>query len=108
MLKRADVANVRGGLPAAADPAWAKGIPLVLEYLTQTAWEDGKPREVATITIVAEGGSWRVCLNDRAMSRSCWISGETVHKALEALEKALQEDKAGWRATKPWGRPTRS
>lgn len=102
MLKRADVRNAAVNLPAAQDPAWAKGIPTVLEYLTQTMWDDGKPREVATLTVVAEGGTWRVCLNDRAGQRSCWVSGDTVHKALEALEAALKEGKAGWRATKQW------
>lgn len=103
VLKRVDVRNAPLGSPAAADSAWAAAIPTVLDYLTQTKWEDGKTREVATILVVAEGGSWRVCLNDRALQRSCWVSGETVHKALEALERALVEDKAGWRAARPYG-----
>lgn len=72
-------------------------IPTVWEWLTTTAFEDGDSRIPSTLLILSEGGRVKVCLNDRASSRSTWKSGQTLDAALLSLDEALAADNCEWR-----------
>lgn len=80
------------------DGDWAKKLPLLSEHLGDTTWEDGAPRELSTLTVKCEDGRIVVALNDREGHRSLYRSGETVNDALKALEKAVGDPGADWRA----------
>lgn len=86
---------VGGSVPSVA--SYLSPYPLVWEYLTDDAWEDGTPRQRASLMIVADGGSLKLWLNDRALDRSCWVSGESLEDALSSLEGLLYSDSAPWR-----------
>jgi len=98
----------RRELEAAADPAsrefpdgtWAKALPRVCEYLSDPLYEDGKERELASVSISLQEGVIVAALNDKDTRASLYRSGSTVLEALKSLEKALEGDKADWRA---WG-----
>lgn len=79
------------------DPEFPKSFPALFEYLTSDAWEDGKPRQRATLLLLIEDGSLKGCLNDRALERSLWATGASVGGVLLALERAVQSDSAEWR-----------
>lgn len=102
VLRRVDSRNSSSGADAASDPVMAEGFPSLLEYMVVTAWEPGKPREVATLLLVAEGGKWKLQVRDRANKRATWFSSDTVQGCLQLAEKALREDTADWRAERPW------
>lgn len=99
------VANRQGQKPGVAgtDPAFEKAYPALHEYLTLAKWDDGKPRETATLLFFCEDGWWKIMVKDRANARLAFFSGCTWAETLELVDKALECDNVEWRADKQWG-----
>jgi len=92
---------------AASDETMAASFPALLEYLTDREGQGGAVRQTATITLFAEDGMFKACLNDRQEGLSTWASGESVQDTIEALEGLLASGEAVWRRAgggKPRGR----
>jgi hypothetical protein len=86
-----------GPAVAASDPSWVHDLPAVHEFLVTEANPDGSVRRTSTLTIFAEGGSWKVFLNERDTGASLCASGATVSDALSALEVMLEQEVVPWR-----------
>jgi len=84
------------------DP-WLKELEALCEYLSLSKWEDGKPRETATISISVDDGRLKGCLNDRANQRSAWFSGATLGALLCNMDESLRTGEVGWRRNQ-WGK----
>jgi len=82
---------------------WPTLWPTLVEYLSQTTWDDGSPRETSTMLLFREDGSWKACLNDRAMGRTGWASSSSPEGTLQALEDALRDDRMEWRRKQSQG-----
>lgn len=74
--------------------------PTLWEHLTTTEWEDKSVRQTSTMTVFVEDGQVKLCLNDRSLERTCWVSGGSFMAALHSLEEGLRLDRVDWR-----GRP---
>lgn len=97
-MKKPDVLDrSESSVSCATDVAFHGRYPTLWEYLTTTRWEDSSPRMTATLTVFVEDGVVKLCLADRAMSRTGWCSGKTFLEALEAVEGALRLDRMEWR-----------
>lgn len=94
-VRRPDGPLGSGGL--ARDPGWMSDYPAVHEYVTSGTNEDGTLRRTSTLTVFAEGGSWKVYLNERDAGASLCASGDTVAGALGALEVMLESECPPWR-----------
>lgn len=77
--------------------------PLLRDYLCDGMWDDGTQRDTATLLFFWEDGRMKVCLNDRANSRSLWAAGASVETCLAALETMLSTGSAEWRASRGRG-----
>lgn len=99
-VKRPDPLPVGATAPEPEDKKFLRDYPTLFAYLTDERWEDGKARERSTVTLVIEGGLFRACINDRALSRSLWRSGPSLAECLTAIEKALAGPGGDWRAFK--------
>jgi hypothetical protein len=71
--------------------------PLLWDMLTDTMWDDGKPRVPSTILLLCDGGSVKLWLNDRATDRTAWIAAECLERAFLALEEGLATCSVMWR-----------
>lgn len=99
--KRREVQEGVSGKPsAAADAGTLKSFPAIVAYLTETAWDDGKARQTATLMIFAEDGRWKVMLNDRDAGAVAFVSGDDVRACLTSLEKGLEAGTLDWRASR--------
>lgn len=78
----------------------ATGHPAVWEHLTEVAWGSGAKRQTSTLMLFVEDGLVKLCLHDRAQGRSCWCSGASLTKALQALEAGLEGRTVEWRRDK--------
>jgi hypothetical protein len=97
MKRRIQPEGAPGGLPVFPDEAWLKKLPTICEYLADDAWDDGSPRELSTVSIKCVEGRVVAVLNDPEERRSLYVSGESVMKAMESLERALGSPQADWR-----------
>lgn len=98
-------ANDAIGTPAAeADTAFAKSWPTLHAFLTETAWEDGSPRETAKLSVWCEGGYWKGAINDQDAEASAYTSKTSFKAVLDSLEKGLVNDSLDWRK---WTNTTR-
>lgn len=79
--------------------SFAKKYAAIMEYLTADKWPEGEERQVSTLLVFSEDGIFKVCLNDRDMGRSLWVSGPSIPDALEALESTLRHGGGEWRAS---------
>lgn len=89
-----------GAVAPCPDDTLAKSFPMMIEYLTTTRWEDGTPRERSTVNFFIEDGTLKACCNDRDLMRSLYVSAESWDALWEALEAAMADDAADWRAWK--------
>lgn len=92
--------STAGRGPAAADEAFSKKYPAVFEYLTEALWPDGKQRQTSTLLVLCEEGSWKACINDRALSRTGWCSAKTFLELLQTLEAGLSKGSLEFRTPK--------
>lgn len=81
--------------------------PTLAEFASCTVWEDGGARETGTILLLVDEGRWKVCLNDRALSRSAWVSGDSPCGAFGNAEDGLREERLDWRRRREGGPPGR-
>lgn len=80
---------------------FVKGRPTIDAFLTDAWWDDGKPRDVCSLTIRLGSASAMVSLNDSENEQSITTNGETVEDALDRLEAYIAPGNASWRA---WGK----
>jgi len=85
---------------AADDPEFAAALPLLWEHVSCLRWEDGKPRQTSTMTLFVEAGRCKLCLHDREMDRTAWVSAETLRGAAEILERQLRTGAVEWRGNR--------
>lgn len=86
------------------DAAMLKRFPRLMEALTDPWWDDGKPREVWTLTVAYRDGEVNVGVVDRAAQASSYTTAETLEEALKLIEEALEAEKLPMR---PWARQGR-
>lgn len=81
------------------DPFLAE-MPHLAQHLCDSWWDDGKPREVCTLTIRIGDKQANLSLNDIGEERSVSTTAETVREALVLLDDALGTERANWRSWK--------
>jgi len=81
------------------DSEFAAAYPAVWEYVTVRLWR-GQVRQTSTLLFFREDGQWKVCCSDRDTDRVLFRSGDSIHEALDALEKALASPRADWRQSR--------
>ena len=102
--------DMLGGVkPAAAglavdDPAFAIAFPQLHLMMTSLVDDDGKLRQVCTLTVVCEDGQVKCGINERNHNLSLWTGCGTLGGAFAALEEALGERPVQWRKSTWKGR----
>lgn len=81
--------------------ALTRALPVLWEFLTAVAWDDGKPRRPGTLLLFSELGVFKGLLKDRACQRECWASGESLSGLLAVLNEGLDGDSLSWKPTRP-------
>jgi hypothetical protein len=101
-MKRAQAETQRSkGKWTPSTDQFLKDRPTVDSYLTDAWWDDGKPREVCSLTIRVGNGNAMVSLNDADQEQSITTNGEDVNDALDRLEAYLANGTITWRS---WGK----
>lgn len=72
--------------------------PDLYNFLTDTQWDDGKPRETGTMLLFVQEGRYKVALNDRDADASAFVSGRTLTELLLAVEEAITDPTVEWRS----------
>lgn len=94
-----------GAFPAAysglANSQLAVLTPTLWAMLADVSWEDGSPRTTSTMTVFAEAGLVKLCLNDRDGGATAWASAASFELACEALEARLKDGSLEWRRAGP-------
>jgi hypothetical protein len=99
MLRRPTDGPVAGAAGSWPDDTWTKQLPVLVEYLSATCYDDATPREPAQLTLKLQDGMILASLQDKDLSRGLYRVAGSVLGACKALEKALSEQTADWR---PW------
>jgi len=89
-------------VPTADD--FVKARPMIDSLLTDGFWDDGKPRDVCTLTIRLGKGGAGISLNDPEGEQSITTNGRTIDETLDALEAYLATGIVTWRQ---WGKKKR-
>lgn len=104
-MKKPDAATSAAGTSGPfPDADWVKRFPMVCEYLSAAAFDDGTPRQLSSLTLREQDGMVLASISDMELSRGLYRTGATVRDALAALEKALETMTADWRPWKQQGR----
>mgnify|MGYP006969506679 CR=1 FL=1 len=85
---------------AADSGAFREAYPALSEYLTCCQHEDGSPREPSSLSIFAEHGSFKACLNDRDTGEVAFFTADCALDLFEIVEAGLVGHTADWRVSK--------
>lgn len=101
MLKRSDVVvPMQGQVRQAVDTVTPERWPVLYHYLTQTTWDDGSPRELASLLVFVDAGTWKAMCKDKDSGRCLWVAAPTFSALWDVMEAALGDPHADWRADK--------
>lgn len=81
----------------AAGSAFARDYPCLYEWMTMSAWENGKVRVPSSVTLFTEAGKWKCCFSDKDGNKVTFVSAWTVEDLLRALEDGLLGNTLDWR-----------
>lgn len=93
---RPKVATEAAGL--ADDPTFREAYPTLWDHLTQDRWEDGTARQTSSMLLFRDGGVFKVMFRDKDAGACLWIAVQSPLNAFDALEAALCDPRADWRA----------
>lgn len=104
MLQRRSVVDA-GGKPLSTmvDVKFKQAYPQLWEHFTQTAWEDGSPREPSGLTIFVQDGAFKGLLKDNANELCLWVTAAGFFELLATLERQIGADAADWRVDRRRG-----
>lgn len=86
------------------DSLFALEHPTLWEWLVTPCWEDGSSRLLPSLTIFVENATLKVCLNDKACQRVCFLTSTSIEGLLSEAESALLAGTLDWRASKTTGK----
>jgi hypothetical protein len=81
--------------------SWAKTYPSLCEFLASTTYEDGSSRECGTLTLGTADGRLRVSLNDKDTNQYCFLTADSLEKALKRACQAIEAGDGDWRESDP-------
>jgi hypothetical protein len=96
-MKRPEPAAGTAGGSSVRDDVLHGWLPSLHDHLTESSWDDGKPRKTSTLMLLVENGVWKAWLHDRDRKMNAWVSGEGWEGLLEAVERALSLQTLEWR-----------
>jgi len=101
IMQKPDTRNGTIGGDKPLTGAFMADFPLTWSYLTDDKWDDGTRRQRATLLIIADGGTVKVWMGDKACQRSAWVTGESLEQAFTILEEQLGTNAVAWRPMAP-------
>lgn len=100
MKRPSSQAAPKKGAWSCVDPGFAKSYPTLAAGLCDPWWDDGKPRELWSLTVRIDAEAVSLCVNDKEASAGLYTSGGSVAEALALLEAALASGSGTWRRWK--------
>jgi len=91
--------------PLLEDSDFSSMLPALAEHLILTNYEDGTHRQTSTLLIFVDAGVLKMCLSDREIGRSCFVTGRTFEEAFKALDDGLANDTVDWRTKRNTSTP---
>lgn len=79
------------------DAVFAKDYPTLAYGMCDGTWDDGKPREVWTISIRMKEKGVLVTVTDKNYGECLYTEAEDLVGALAAVEECLSQGTASWR-----------
>lgn len=79
------------------DEAFFVEYPDLYEFMSETVWDDGKPRKTGTMVIAVEGRVIKASVHDRDGRRSAWVTAEEFATLLKRIDEGLRSDALDWR-----------
>lgn len=79
------------------DPGFKSEFPEIHDYMTVEEYEDGSPRQTASLIIFYDAGALKACFNDRDTSRVVFATGGSFSGLLASLEAMLASGEVEWR-----------
>lgn len=84
-------------LPHGDAKAWGKRFPQIAEWMTASAWPDGKPREGCRLVLSVRNQWWRLTLKEPNLGLEVEVTSENPDELYPALESLLSTKKVPWR-----------
>lgn len=89
--------NQIAGEPYFEDAEFGAAYPALYELLASSQGPDGKCRLGASLSLFAEDGRLKVCVNDRTSGLVWFCTLESARGILEQVETLLQKEAGQWR-----------
>jgi len=102
-LKKDASRKVEGTAAALIDEKASKKWPVLLDHLTQVAWEDGTPRQTSTLSVFVGDGAFKALLKDRETALCLWVACPVLDKLFDVIEAALVDPGTVWRRDRQTG-----
>jgi len=88
------------GVAVAEDGDFMGLYPTLWKFLTTLQWDDGSPRQPATVSIFMQAGRWTACLTEKNWDLILFATAERLEGLWEALDGRLADPAADWRVNR--------
>ena len=79
--------------------------PNIFGFLTETKYDDGKPRVTGSISIWTQLGVLKASISDKDNKRVCYVEALSLHELIEMIERTICDDNTDWKNQKPFNQP---
>jgi len=80
-----------------SDEVFSGFFPRLFAHMSETRWDDGKPRKTTTLLVFVENGKWKAHVNDRDGKRGFWVTADAWEELLLAADGAIESLSTEWR-----------
>lgn len=105
-FKRPTTTTVVKPMPNAwNDQADKADFPNLFGFLTETKYDDDKPRLTGSISIFTQVGVLKASISDKDNKRVAYVEALTLHELVETIERAIFAEDTVWREQQPYNKP---
>jgi len=99
-FKRRDPGAPKPMANAWNDPGDKADYPTIFGFLTETKYDDGKPRQTGSISIFTQLGVLKASISDKDNGQVAYVEALTLHELIELVERAICDDSTEWKASR--------
>lgn len=77
-----------------------KDYPNIFAFLTETKYDDGKPRMTGSFSVWTQQGVLKASINDRDTSNVCYVEAPSLQELIALIEQAICNDGTEWKISR--------
>jgi len=80
--------------------------PNIFAFLTETVYDDGKPRMTGSISLFTQLGVLKASVSDKDNKRVCYLEASNLMELIQLIDMSICAEDTVWKDQQPYRQPT--